>query len=127
MKFFQKGVIILTHIEKATDFLMQEFHCSQALTGAFAEEFGYNLKNVMKISTCFGGGMHRGEVCGCITAATMIFGMAFGLYEPQDKKLESFGYKNADEFFIVFVRRWEERRSAKRFLAEISQSRRSLS
>ncbi len=102
MKFFQKGVIILTHIEKATDFLMQEFHCSQALTGAFAEEFGYNLKNVMKISTCFGGGMHRGEVCGCITAATMIFGMAFGLYEPQDKKLESFGYKNADEFFYRF-------------------------
>ncbi len=34
----------MTHIEKATDFLMQEFHCSQALAGAFAEEFGYNLK-----------------------------------------------------------------------------------
>lgn len=92
----------MTHTEKATDFLMQEFHCSQALTGAFAEEFGYNLKNIMKISTCFGGGMHRGELCGCITAATMIFGMAFGLYDPQDKELESFGYKNADEFYYRF-------------------------
>ncbi|MDE7416882.1 MAG: EAL domain-containing protein [Lachnospiraceae bacterium] len=92
----------MTHSEKATDFLMQEFHCSQALAGAFAEEFGYNLKNVMKISTCFGGGMHRGDLCGCITAATMIFGMAFGLYDPQDKELESFGYKNADEFFYRF-------------------------
>lgn len=92
----------MTHVEKATDFLMQEFHCSQALTGAFAEEFGYNLKNIMKISTCFGGGMHRGELCGCVTAATMIFGMAFGLYDPQDKELESFGYKNADEFFYRF-------------------------
>ena len=99
---FQKGVIILTHTEKATGFLMQEFHCSQALAGAFAEEFGYSLKNVMKISTCFGGGMHRGEVCGCVTAAAMIFGMAFGLYDPQDKELESFGYKNADEFFYRF-------------------------
>lgn len=105
----------MTHTEKATDFLMQEFHCSQALAGAFAEEFGYNLKNVMKISTCFGGGMHRGELCGCITAATMIFGMAFGLYDPQDKKLESFGYKNADEFFS----RFRERMGGKTLCREI--------
>lgn len=92
----------MTHIERATDFLMQEFHCSQALAGAFAEEFGYSVRSVMKISTCFGGGMHRGELCGCVTAATMVFGMAFGLYDPQDKELESFGYKNADEFFYRF-------------------------
>lgn len=105
----------MTHTEKATDFLMQEFHCSQALAGAFAEEFGYNLKNVMKISTCFGGGMHRGELCGCITAAVMIFGMAFGLYDPQDKKLESFGYKNADEFFS----RFRERMGGKTLCKEI--------
>ncbi len=105
----------MTHIEKATDFLMQEFHCSQALAGAFAEEFGYNLKNVMKLSTCFGGGMHRGEVCGCITAAAMVFGMAFGLYDPQDKELESFGYKNADEFYD----RFRERMGGKTLCKEI--------
>lgn len=105
----------MTHTEKATDFLMQEFHCSQALTGAFAEEFGYSLKNVMKISTCFGGGMHRGELCGCITAATMIIGMAFGLYDPQDKELEAFGYKNADEFYY----RFREKMGGKTFCREI--------
>ncbi len=105
----------MTHIEKATDFLMQGFHCSQALTGAFAEEFGYSLKNVMKISTCFGGGMHRGELCGCVTAAAMIFGMAFGLYDPQDKELESFGYKNADEFYY----RFQERMGGKTLCKEI--------
>ena len=105
----------MTHTEKATDFLMQGFHCSQALTGAFAEEFGYSLKNVMKISTCFGGGMHRGELCGCVTAATMVFGMAFGLYDPQDKELESFGYKNADEFFD----RFRERMGGKTLCREI--------
>lgn len=116
--FFQKGVITLTHIEKATDLLMQEFHCSQALTGAFAEEFGYNLKNIMKISTCFGGGMHRGELCGCITAATMIFGMAFGLYDPQDKELESFGYKISDEFFYRFRERMEGRTLCKEILGK---------
>lgn len=105
----------MTHIEKATDFLMQEFHCSQALAGAFAEEFGYSVKSVMKISTCFGGGMHRGELCGCVTAATMVFGMAFGLYDPQDKELESFGYKNADEFFY----RFRERMGGKTLCKEI--------
>ena len=108
----------MTHIEKATDFLMQEFHCSQALAGAFAEDFGYNLKNVMKISTCFGGGMHRGEVCGCITAAAMVFGMAFGLYDPQDKEQESFGYKNADEFFDRFRERMGGKTRCKEILGK---------
>lgn len=59
--------------------------------------------------------MHRGELCGCVTAATMVFGMAFGLYDPQDKELESFGYKNADEFFD----RFRERMGGKTLCREI--------
>ena len=38
----------MTHIEKAQEFLDQQYHCSQAIAGAFAEEFGFNKKNVMK-------------------------------------------------------------------------------
>lgn len=45
----------------------------------------------------------------------MVFGMAFGLYDPQDKELESFGYKNADEFFD----RFRERMGGKTLCREI--------
>lgn len=103
----QKGDIVVTHIEKADELLKQEYHCSQALAGAFAEDFGFNARNVMKISTCFGSGMHRGGLCGCVTAAMLIFGMAFGLYDPQDKELEVYGYKKAEEFYERFFEKME--------------------
>ena len=92
----------MTHIEKAQEFLDQQYHCSQAIAGAFAEEFGFNKKNVMKISTCFVAGMNHGGLCGCITSAMLVFGMAFGLYDPQDKELEVYSSKMASKFFDRF-------------------------
>ena len=97
----------MTHIEKATDFLMQGFHCSQALSGAFAEEFGYSLKNVMKISTCFGGGMRQGGVCGCITASLLVLGMALGFYDSQDTEQEVYGNRKTEEFIRRFTERMD--------------------
>ena len=90
----------MTHQEKANQLLHQQYHCSQALFGAFAEDFGLDLKTALKISTCFGGGMRQGGVCGCITASLLVLGMALGFYDSQDKELEVYGNKKTDEFII---------------------------
>jgi len=95
----------VTHLEKAVQLQKDGYHCSQAIVGAFAEEFGYNLKNSFKISTCFGGGMREGGICGCITASFMVLGMALGFYDPQDKALEMYGNKKAEEFLALFKER----------------------
>ena len=50
----------MTHKEKAEQLLHQQYHCSQALFGAFASDFDMDLKTAFKISTCFGGGMRHG-------------------------------------------------------------------
>lgn len=92
----------MTHIEKAEGLFGEEYNCSQAIAGVFAEEFGFNKRNVMKIATCFGTGMNHGGLCGCITSAMIVFGMAFGLYDPQDKELEAYGNKMAGKFFGRF-------------------------
>lgn len=92
----------MTHSEKAEHLLRQQYHCSQALFGAFAEDFGMDLKTAFKISTCFGGGMHQGSVCGCITAALMVLGMALGFYDSQDREQEIYGNKKTDEFINAF-------------------------
>ena len=68
----------MTHKEKANQLLHQQYHCSQALFGAFAEDVGLDLKTAFKISTCFGGGMRQGGTCGCITASLLVLGMALG-------------------------------------------------
>lgn len=93
----------MTHQEKAEQLLHQQYHCSQALFGAFAEDFGMDLKMALKISTCFGGGMHQGGVCGCITASLMVLGIALGFYDSQDRQMEVYGNKKTDEFIKLFT------------------------
>lgn len=95
----------MTHKEKAEQLLHQKYHCSQALFGAFAEDFGLDLKTAFKISTCFGGGMRQGETCGCITAALLVLGMALGFYDSQDTEREIYGNKKTEEFIRLFTER----------------------
>lgn len=93
----------MTHKEKSEKLLHQQYHCSQALFGAFAEDFGLDLKTAFKISTCFGGGMRQGSICGCITASLLVLGMALGFYDAQDKEKEVYGNKKTDEFIKRFT------------------------
>ncbi len=97
----------MTHIEKAEKLLHQKYHCSQALFGAFASDFGLDLKTAFKISTCFGGGMRQGGVCGCITASLMVLGLAFGFYDSQDTEQEIYGNKKTEEFIRRFTEQME--------------------
>lgn len=97
----------MTHKEKAVQLLHKQYHCSQALFGAFAGDLGLDLKTAFKISTCFGGGMRQGGVCGCITASLLVLGMALGFYDPQDRDQEVYGNKKTDEFIKRFTERME--------------------
>lgn len=93
----------MTHKEKAEQLLHQQYHCSQALFGAFAGDFGLDLKTAFKISTCFGGGMRQGGVCGCITASLLVLGMSLGFYDAQDREREVYGNRKTDEFIKRFT------------------------
>lgn len=97
----------MTHEEKAMELLKQKYHCSQALLGAFAGDFGLDLKTAFKISTCFGGGMRQGTTCGCITGGLMVLGLAFGFADPQDKELETYGNRKTEEYIRAFRKRMQ--------------------
>ncbi len=98
----------MTHKEKAFELLKKKYHCSQALLGAFAGDFGLDLKTAFKISTCFGGGMRQGTTCGCITGGLMVLGLAFGFDDPQDKELETYGNRKTEEYIRTFRERMQE-------------------
>ncbi|MCM1258824.1 MAG: EAL domain-containing protein [Roseburia sp.] len=97
----------MTHKERADQLLHQQYHCSQALFGAFADDLGLDLKTAFKISTCFGGGMRQGGICGCITASLLVLGMALGFYDSQDRELEVYGNQKTDEFIKRFTEQME--------------------
>ncbi len=92
----------MTHKEKAIELLKKKYHCSQALLGAFAGDFGLDMKTAFKISTCFGGGMRQGTTCGCITGGLLVLGLAFGFTDPQDKELETYGNRKTEEYIRAF-------------------------
>lgn len=74
----------MTHIEKADNYFLQKFHCSQAVLAAFAEELSLSEEAALKLGSCFGGGMCLGEVCGACTGALMALGLKYGHCEATD-------------------------------------------
>ncbi len=88
----------MTHKEKATKIFYEEFNCSQAVLGAYAEEYGLTVDQAMKVAACFSGGVRKGEVCGAVSGAIMVIGLKYG--EGADYK--AIAYPKAVEFVDMF-------------------------
>lgn len=52
--------------------------CSQAVLMAFADECGITKEQALKMSSCFGTGMCKGEVCGACTGALIALSLMYG-------------------------------------------------
>jgi C_GCAxxG_C_C family probable redox protein len=62
------------------------YSCSQAVFSAFAPRYGLSDELALKIASPFGGGMSRqGHVCGAVSGALLVLGLARGSADPQDK------------------------------------------
>ena len=68
----------MDRVSKAKEVFEQGFSCSQAVLTAFTDELGLTEKQALKLGSCFGGGMCKGEVCGACTGALMALGMKHG-------------------------------------------------
>lgn len=74
----------MTHKELAIEYFGRKFHCSQAVLAAFKDEIGLSEKQALKLGSCFGSGMRKGEVCGACTGALMVLGLLYGQYDKAD-------------------------------------------
>ena len=79
--------------EKAKQLFTSGYNCSQAVVGAFIDDFAIDFDTAMKLSSSFGGGMGRmREVCGAVSGAFMIAGLKCGYCDPCDKAAKSAHY-----------------------------------
>lgn len=62
----------------AVQYFVEGMHCSQAVLSAYAKECGITEEMAMRLGSCFGSGMRKGEVCGACTGALMVLGLLFG-------------------------------------------------
>ena len=93
----------MTHEELATKLFAEKYHCSQAVLGAFADEFGMDIKTALKLGGCFGGGMCKGEVCGACVGALMVLGLIYGHCHSENKEERARAYQVADDFLNRFT------------------------
>jgi C_GCAxxG_C_C family probable redox protein len=71
--------------EEAVSVISGGYNCAQAVLSAFAQEFGVERGQAMKIAAGFGGGMVRqGDTCGVVTGALMVLGLRHGSGELDD-------------------------------------------
>jgi len=72
--------------EQAAELFRRGFVCSQAVFAAYAEPLGLAAEDALRIGAPFGGGIGRmGHVCGAVTGACMVIGLAYGSADPGDR------------------------------------------
>ena len=87
----------MTHEEKAVQYYQSGYLCSQAVLAAYAEEYGLTEEQALKLGTCLGAGMRKGEVCGACTGALMVLGLMHD--DPKNRKT---AYENTKQFLNDF-------------------------
>lgn len=75
-----------TKAEIARDLFLEGYNCSQAVFGAFCEDFGISFKDGVILSSGFGGGFARKrEVCGAISGGVMVLSLLHEYSDPADR------------------------------------------
>ncbi|MEN6307012.1 MAG: C-GCAxxG-C-C family protein [Anaerohalosphaeraceae bacterium] len=81
-------------VKLAVDLFNEGFSCSQAIVAAYADQYGLDRNQALKIAAGLGGGIGRtGSVCGAVTGAILILGLRFGATDPKDKNAKFEAYK----------------------------------
>ncbi len=83
---------------KVDEIFMNNYNCSQVVLSLFCEELGLEKDIALKLSTGFGSGLRRGEVCGAVSGAIMAIGLKYGHYLKDDTDSKSKTYDLTEEF-----------------------------
>ncbi len=75
------------------------YGCAQAVLLAFEDVTGFDRGIAAAMASSFGGGMGRmREVCGAVSAALMVLGIAEGYTDPHDTEGKSRHYARVRDF-----------------------------
>ena len=79
----------MSRAERAKEYFLQGYACSQAVALAFADVIGMDERTIAKVTLPFGGGLGRLRLtCGAVSGMAAVVGMAFSESEnsPENKK-----------------------------------------
>lgn len=91
------------HGRIAEEFFRGGMNCSQAVVAAFEDVTGFDRDTSLRVASALGGGMCRmREVCGAVSGAMVVLGMAEGEGADSDHAKKAALYKTGQEFAEKF-------------------------
>ncbi len=89
----------MDHAEQAKQLFLQGYNCAQSVVCAFEDVTGLDRAAGARLSASFGGGMGRlREVCGTVSGALLVLGIACGYDDPRDPEAKRRHYHLVQEF-----------------------------
>jgi C_GCAxxG_C_C family probable redox protein len=80
-------------IARAVELFKMGYNCAQAVTAAFADEYGYTEEQALKMSASFGGGIGRmRETCGAACGMFILAGLETGSTDADDRQGKADNY-----------------------------------
>ena len=95
----------MSKVQDAVSAFESGFNCSQAIVRTYGPDYGLSVLDAVRVSCGFGGGMRRGDTCGAVTGALMVFGLRFGSADPSDTSAKGVVYPKVSEFQSRFESR----------------------
>ncbi|MBQ7999851.1 MAG: C_GCAxxG_C_C family protein [Ruminococcus sp.] len=89
--------------EIAKELFLKGYNCSQAVFGAFCEDFGIKIETGLVLSSGFGGGMaRRREVCGAVSGAVMVLSLVHGYSDTENAEAKKHLYEEVRKVLSSF-------------------------
>lgn len=91
-------------VQKARENFLNGYNCAQAVFMAYADLIGMTAEEAAKFSSPFGAGFGRmREVCGTVSAMTMLLGFFEGNANPNDQAGKTRIYTRERELAELFM------------------------
>ena len=92
------------HVERARELFCQGYNCAQAVLCAFGDVTGLDRDAAARLASSFGGGLGRlREVCGAVSSAAIVLGIARGYDDPTDPEAKKNHYRLIQDFAERFT------------------------
>jgi C_GCAxxG_C_C family probable redox protein len=92
-------------VQKARENFLKGYNCAQSVFVAFADVMGVTEEEAARFSSPFGAGFGRlREVCGTVSAMTMVLGYLEGNADPNDQEGKTRIYTRERELVELFLK-----------------------
>lgn len=104
MEQYEKQHAKQSRVEEAVGLFTSGFNCCQSVFAAYADLFGMEKEEALKLTSPMGAGIGRmREVCGTVSAMALLSGLADGNIDPEDETKKTAVYERVREMSDEFA------------------------